>query len=147
MFRYITVISLILLMLVSTTGYNIAAHLCHGKAVSYALFGEPEGCFPGEKMTPEEHCDHRGVATPVEQPCLHTQQCCTNEHQYIQGLEQCAPAAKQFFHIGVVIGPPVAGIPAFPPRIFASAIKPVLGDYHPPKRRRDLPVLLHVFRI
>lgn len=147
MLRRVLSISLALLVLVSSTGYHITAHLCHGKAVSYALFGKPAGCFPGEKMTPDEHCDHDRVATPVEQPCLHTQQCCANERQYIQGLEHLAQVAKQFFHLEVVIWPPVAGIPAFTPHIFASELKPVFGDYHPPERRRDLPVLLQVFRI
>ncbi len=146
MFRRFTVFSLILLVLVSSTGYNIAAHLCHGKAVSYALFGEPEGCFPGEKMTPDEHCDHNNVSTTADS-CLHAQKCCTNKHQYVPGLEQVAQTAKQFFRISVILGPPVTSVPVFSPQPFASAIKPVFGDYHPPKRRRDLPVLLQVFRI
>jgi hypothetical protein len=140
-------IMLALLVLVSSTGYSITAHLCHGKAVSYSLFGQPVDCGAGEEDALEEHCEHTEIVDNPGTSCQ-TQECCTNESRFFKGLDTAVQlTAKQLTDSFAFIVPDPAGRLVSAPIIFATAVKPPLADYRPPERTRDLPVWLHVFRI
>ena len=141
-----TAILLALLVLVSSTGYSITAHLCHGKAVSYSLFGRPADCGPAEEMAAEEHCDHPEISNSAETTCK-TQECCTDESRFFKGIETAVPMAKQVCGVSDFLVTAQAARIVFGPAIFTSSVKPPLGGYHPPEYSRDLPVLLRVFRI
>lgn len=144
--RFIAIM-LALLVLVSSTGYSITAHLCHGKAVSYSLFGQPADCGAGEEDALEEHCEHAEIADNPGTSCQ-TQECCTNESRFFKGLDTAVQVtAKHLTDSFAFIVPGPAQWPVLAPIIFTTTVKPPLADYRPPERTRDLPVLLHVFRI
>jgi len=147
MFQRCTAILFALLVLVSATGYNVTVHLCHGKAVRYALFGEPGGCGGGEETMPGSHCEHPGVdgicGTHVQQ---HTQ-CCINQSRHVEGIDEANRPTSQLSKPAEHAAPAPPAWPPLDPPVFASAVKPPLSGYSPPAQTRDLPVLLQVFRI
>lgn len=146
MLRRFTAILLALLVLISSNGYSITAHLCHGKAVSYSLFGNPAGCCSGEKTEADKHCE-QAEPSDISGSCLQQQQCCVNQSQHFKGIETVIQIAKQVINVSDFVFPHTAQLSVFEPDLFTSAIKPPLADYHPPDPTRDLPVLLRVFRI
>lgn len=146
MFRRTTAILLALLVLLSSTGFSITAHLCHGQAVSYSLFGQPADCGTGEENAEEAHCDHEVISDTPETGCQ-TQECCTNESRFFKGIETVVLTAKPLAGISVFVLPAPAASLERGPLVFVSAITPAFANYHPPERTRDLPVWLRVFRI
>lgn len=147
MLRRFTAILLALLVLVSSTGYSITAHLCHGKAVSYSLFGRPADCGEGEETTGAEHCDHPEPVSSGRENCQ-SQDCCTTDNRFIKGIETTV-------HIGggcsweslLYIAPEAITKPPFISGEIAAVFKTPINFAHPPERVRDWPVWLCVFRI
>lgn len=146
MFRRTTAILLAQLVLVSSTGYSITAHLCHGKAVSYSLFGRPADCGLAEESAVAEHCDHPDIIGSYETACQ-TQECCTNESQFIKGIETAVKVSEQSVEPFVYTLPENMTVPGFAPGFVFTAVKPPFNYYHPPQRTRDWPVWLCVFRL
>lgn len=146
MFRPFISLLLALLVLVSSTGYSITAHLCHGKAVSYSLFGRPAGCGMKEDNTTKNHCT-LAHTSDVTGPVFQKPKCCVNESQYFSGIDPVTQLAKKFVSQTFFVSTPSAVWPDFIPAVFTFDLKPPFADYHPPDPARDLPVLLRVFRI
>lgn len=146
MFRPFISLLLALLVLVSSTGYSITAHLCRGKAVSYSLFGRPAGCGMKEDSKAKDHCTY-APKTAAAGPVFQKPGCCANASQHFSGIEPAAKLTEQplspAFFLAVVL--PIW--PDLMPGVFTSALKPPFANYSPPDLLRDLPVLLRVFRI
>lgn len=135
------------LVLLSSTGYSITAHLCHGKAVSYSLLGKPGGCGSGEEKAPGEHCLHDPA--PAQEDCLHLQpgQCCVDQSQFFKNNSPAVPSTPT-----TALFPAVClhvDFPALAAQVqyFETALLPPFSNYHPPVCSRDLPVLFRTFRI
>ncbi|MBV6441732.1 MAG: hypothetical protein DYG98_15830 [Haliscomenobacteraceae bacterium CHB4] len=144
MFKHLAVISLALLVLVSSTGYSISAHLCGGKAVSYSLFGCPADCGEGEEGGSNDHCDH---TIPAGETGFQSQQCCSNQTIVFSGLSQLTQVVNKIFALSPAVAEAM-NIFHFPLKsTFASSVKPQFADYQSPALVRDLSVLLLVFRI
>lgn len=147
MSRHLSAILLALLVLVSSTGYSITAHLCHGKAVSYSLFGRPADCGEGEEIVGEGHCDHPEPVSSDREDCQ-TQDCCTTDSQFVKGIETTA-------HIGgacsweslLYLTPGDITKPQFISGIMTAVAETPVNYAHPPECVRDWPVWLCVFRI
>lgn len=146
MLRRFTAILLALQVLISSTGYSITAHLCHGKAMSYSLFGNPAGCCNGEKREADKHCEQT-EPSDISGNCLQQQQCCINQSQHFKGIETVIQITRQVINVSDFVFPSIGQLPVFESDLFASVVKPSLADYNPPDWPRDLPVLLRVFRI
>lgn len=146
MFRPVISLLLALLVLVSSTGYSVTAHLCHGKAVSYSLFGRPADCGEGEETAAEEHCDHLEPVASARENCQ-TQDCCTNESRFIQGIETAVNITGQSWESLHYIEPENIIKPVFLSGIISAVVETPFNYAHPPERTRDWPVWLCVFRI
>jgi hypothetical protein len=144
MFKRFAILSLALLMLLSSSGYSISAHLCGGKAVSFSLFGRPADCGPGEEPEPADHCDH-----PVAhgEKSVRTHRCCSEKTVVVSGLELNATSVQKSFAVPVFVVPVAPGFHFAGLSGCSAAVKTRFSDYHQPARVRDLPVLLQVFRI
>ena len=146
MLRYFFAYILSFLVLLSSTGYSITAHLCHGKAVNYSLLGQPVGCGTEEENAPDEHCRHEPAP---DQSCQHLEpgQCCVNQSQFFKNTSPAVPSAPAPVGCPAVY---LAGdgplLPAVCP-YFETALLPPFFSYRPPLCSRDLPVLLQTFRI
>jgi hypothetical protein len=142
--RRITVISLAALVLLTSTGFSISAHLCGGKRVSYALFGRPDGCgMEDEGQQMERSCVHPFAYSSCS---VQPRKCCSEQTVIVPGLQHLVKLTQQGMSLQD-FALPAASMDFLPRKVvFSSSVKPRFIDYHPPPRARDLVVLLQVFR-
>jgi len=141
LFRQLIVLTLVLLLLVSSTGISVGMHLCGGKIQDLNFFGKAEHCPMEQKQD---------VLPPCHQPQkkqVKNTSCCENHNFVVQRLDAGTDtkiALHKAADLKLLAAIKVVILQLYAPE---KATAPAYVLYTSPPLARDIPVLVQSFLI
>ena len=142
-FQRTILLTLALLVLVSSTGFTMAMHLCAGELRGLSLFGEAAACLMEQEKTESLPACHKPVEKETQKD-----DCCSDQQFILEGLDVTSdskliitsqsPDIKFLAAVNLVLL-----------QLYTSQteLKPTFALYIPPPFVRDIPVLVQSFLI
>lgn len=134
---------LALLMIISSTGMTLAAHICKGELKEFTFFNQEKSCCAKQDVTPPPHCPAH-ANTSDEMP----QDCCEN----LQISAEAPESAIKSLWLEKQQQDNDQLVPYFLPAYLIALLQPEIGaentnftEYPPPATVRDIPVLVQSF--